>query len=806
MKKKGILVVALTLLCALLCTTTAAFADEGTTPAASNPYKTVLNCRAGGGTIYASRELTGAYSYEFEFDAKGSDPNAAVFGVELGADNGSHYVHIDVFGRSVNAYVFPVGGAADSGKAVPAENFTGTRDFITAEVPSGDPNWWMLNGAARFRFKFEVASDYSSISMWSAISGNEYVDARKIVIALPEDGFMTDYVRNGVTDGKVRLAPSFYEKFTVYGIAANGSELDLSGEDVTLDNPAKFSKSYILPDVDTDCAQASRYILPAPISTAGFEGDEVVFTASFEYSRPETAIWNSSFTFGAVFGMENASDTYTTSGAGSFMNSRSAASTNGNSALFEIGTGNGSAVESKGEIGSGRVIHSNFMVPLVQVSLTAKANGKLAVSIVESPAHPSLEQKFTQEYEGFDFNGYAGIIIDAGTAYKPDETTSDQIQIHNTVFTVNEVVMPTGVALDKTSVTLRTGENATLTATVSPADVTDASVVWESNHPEIASVDDNGKITAEGFGEAVITVKSKKDPSKSATCTVNVIERVSSVSLDKTTISLKRGASAELTATVSPAGKCDERVRWVSDNDETVTVDGGRITAIKAGTTIVRAISLDDETKTAECSVTVTNPVTALELNKETLSLNAGGSEKLEVTVYPASAENKLVRWTTSNAEVATIDDEGNVTAVASGTATITVISLDDENVTATCVVTVKKAVSSVSLDVTEVELTVGEEKTLTATVLPADADDKTLVWTSSDESVVTVSGGKIVAVKEGEATITVSVGGKTATCTVTVKAAPAPESTGCGKAAADAAKLFGAVALLGAAVLITKK
>ncbi|MCQ2170578.1 MAG: Ig-like domain-containing protein [Bacteroidales bacterium] len=164
--------------------------------------------------------------------------------------------------------------------------------------------------------------------------------------------------------------------------------------------------------------------------------------------------------------------------------------------------------------------------------------------------------------------------------------------------------------------------------------------------------------------------------------------------------------------------------------------------------------------------------VSAVVLNSTSLSLIEGETATLSATVTPSNAENKTVHWSTSNSDVATVNN-GTVTAERSGVATITAIS-DDGGKTAECVVTVKEKVypvESVTLDKTEVELTEGDELTLTATVKPDNATNKGVEWSSSDEKVATVKDGKVTAVKAGSAKITVKTidGGKTASCSIDV-------------------------------------
>ena len=161
-------------------------------------------------------------------------------------------------------------------------------------------------------------------------------------------------------------------------------------------------------------------------------------------------------------------------------------------------------------------------------------------------------------------------------------------------------------------------------------------------------------------------------------------------------------------------------------------------------------------------------PVKGISLNKTSTTLTVGSSETLTATVIPDNANDKSVTWATSNASVATVAD-GMVTAVAPGTATITVTTTDGAK-TATCEVTVIQLTSGVSLNKVNTTLAVGSTETLTATVYPPDATDKSVTWTTSNADVATVANGTVTGVAPGTATITVtSSNGSTATCEVTV-------------------------------------
>ncbi|MDE6479120.1 MAG: Ig-like domain-containing protein, partial [Muribaculaceae bacterium] len=335
----------------------------------------------------------------------------------------------------------------------------------------------------------------------------------------------------------------------------------------------------------------------------------------------------------------------------------------------------------------------------------------------------------------------------------------------------------TGITLSNNKLSLTEGETATLTATIAPENATDKTVTWTSSDASVASVSDKGVVTAVKAGTATITATSANG--KTANCTVTVaanIISVESVAISKTELSLTEGDTANLTATIAPENATDKSVTWTSSDASVATVsDKGVVTAVKAGTATITVASSNG--KTATCKVTVAAKVidvTGITLSKTELSMTEGDSANLTATIAPENATDKSVTWTSSDASIATVSDKGVVTAVKAGTATITATSANGK--TATCKVTVAAKiyeVTGITLSNTKLSLTEGETATLTATIAPENATDKTVTWTSSDASVASVSDkGVVTAVKAGTATITAtSANGKTANCTVTVAA-----------------------------------
>ena len=321
------------------------------------------------------------------------------------------------------------------------------------------------------------------------------------------------------------------------------------------------------------------------------------------------------------------------------------------------------------------------------------------------------------------------------------------------------------VSLSEDALTLTAGETAVLDAAADP----EGDVAWMSSDETVAEVSD-GTVTAKKPGAAAILAASG---GKYACCTVRVREAeepVETVALSQTTLTLKPGETAALTATVSPES-ADQAVVWYSADPETASVTGGEVVAICAGTTEIAAIAGGVK---AACSVTVAEDglkAASLMLSAGTLELTEGKTATLTATVLPTSIPQSSIVWTSSNEEAAVVDG-GVVTARAAGA---TIIRASVGGKTASCTVTVKAArvpVSSVTLDRSTLELSVDGTARLTATVRPENADDRTVVWQSSREDVATVSGGIVRGVAEGSALISATAGGVKAECSVTVSQA----------------------------------
>ncbi len=159
------------------------------------------------------------------------------------------------------------------------------------------------------------------------------------------------------------------------------------------------------------------------------------------------------------------------------------------------------------------------------------------------------------------------------------------------------------------------------------------------------------------------------------------------VNVSPSTISINVNDKRKLTVAVMPS-TAKQEVVWSSTDPNIASVSAGEIQGLSPGTTEIIAKAKDDNSVTGSTLVTVTQPVTGVSLNKTSISLEIGSSEKLTATVQPSNAFNKKVTWSSSANDVCTVSSDGQVTAVGEGEATVTVTT-DDGNKTASCLVTV---------------------------------------------------------------------------------------------------------------------
>lgn len=217
-----------------------------------------------------------------------------------------------------------------------------------------------------------------------------------------------------------------------------------------------------------------------------------------------------------------------------------------------------------------------------------------------------------------------------------------------TVTVTDNAIPATNIELDASGKTMTVGDKAKLTATVKPADTTDK-IVWTSSKPTVAAVDENGNITALAAGTTEITATAG---SVSAVCKVTVeAVKVSEVKLDKTSVSLKAGETAQLTAAVTPDNAADKTVTWTSSDEKVATVADGKIIAVAPGTATITATAGG---KSAACTVTVAKEAQNIKDTKKYPSVpkDYAKVDPVVTTVNSDGSKNMLIMFSISDSDV----------------------------------------------------------------------------------------------------------------------------------------------------------
>ena len=320
-------------------------------------------------------------------------------------------------------------------------------------------------------------------------------------------------------------------------------------------------------------------------------------------------------------------------------------------------------------------------------------------------------------------------------------------------------------------------QTPSFTAKILPENTANKKVIWKSSNTNIATVNPStGVIKAVSSGTCKITATTTDGTNLSASMDIIVDIKAKSVAFDKTSMQItSQNSINKLVATVTPS-QASQKVAWSSSNGNIAKVDSkGRITPVSIGTCKIIATTTDGTNKTASCDVTVNVKfVTGIsfDFNSYTIT-NVNQTPVFRPNIVPSDAEDKNVRWSSSNTKVATVSSSGVIKAAGNGTCKITATTTDGTNLSASFNITVNIKATKITLDKTKIELTTGKEtEKITPSIEPSIAS-KNVKYTSSDESIATVSSdGVVTAVGSGTCKITAAPtdGSKvTASCDVTV-------------------------------------
>lgn len=285
------------------------------------------------------------------------------------------------------------------------------------------------------------------------------------------------------------------------------------------------------------------------------------------------------------------------------------------------------------------------------------------------------------------------------TAKAGDKSAEVKVTVTAAETPAQEEVAVAEVKIDQTAVAFDTiGATTKVTATVTPENATHKEVAWTTSNDKVAAVASDGTITATGNGTATVTATAG---GKSAAVTVTVSQKTEKVSITlggqnvSGTLKAKKGAKYQFKAVVSPTGADakNAKVTWKTSNKKVATVtSSGKVTVKQSGKTVTITATTADGKK---ASVKLKTQKSAVKVTKLTIkgnkTMKVKGTQKLKLTVNPATADNAKVAWSSSNTKVATVDKNGKVTAKKKGTVTITAKAKDGSGKKATIKITVKK-------------------------------------------------------------------------------------------------------------------
>lgn len=345
---------------------------------------------------------------------------------------------------------------------------------------------------------------------------------------------------------------------------------------------------------------------------------------------------------------------------------------------------------------------------------------------------------------------------------------------------------PTSIALNQESICLDMTEHdeERLIASVTPNNKdTDSTVYWSSSDEKIATVDEEGNVKAIANGNCIIYAKTSNN--KVAQCMVTVNTSPDSIRFEKNSLILDmNGNKTETLKTkiLPETTNINHKVTWKSTNEAVATVDNtGMVTAKKIGECQVQAITENGKQCSINVSVKTSPEGIIINPSEVQIDLSDNKSIKLNATITPSTSSiNQEITWSSSNENIAIVDEEGNVTGVNNGQCTITARTENGKE--GNCKIKVYTTPKEISMSNTAT-LDMSEKNTmsLTAVVLPRTANtDTNITWSSSNENIATVDEkGVITGKANGECEIKAVTGnGKEAICNLTVVGAESPSVT----------------------------
>lgn len=334
--------------------------------------------------------------------------------------------------------------------------------------------------------------------------------------------------------------------------------------------------------------------------------------------------------------------------------------------------------------------------------------------------------------------------------------------------TIIEEIPVKGVSIGKPEECMYVGDRFKPDVAIVPENALNKNYTLKSLDERVAALDDDGFVVLKSYGKARIQATTE-DGGYTDVCEFDVYEHTVGIRFETEQARVRKGGRLTLAAVAQPEGKTDGRLVWSSSDGSVASVDEEGVVSGKSKGEAVITVTAVDGGYTAECRVRVYQPVTELRMDNRSVTVDTGDDIQLTATILPYDADNKSIVWSSDNPDVADVNGKGVVTGVKAGQTVIRATS-EDEGISDFCVVTVNQPVTGVSLSKSELSFgKIGDAEQLVASVQPADATNKELNWSSSDESVAIVSNGRVLCSGYGTAIVYVTTvdGGYMASCVV---------------------------------------
>ena len=358
-----------------------------------------------------------------------------------------------------------------------------------------------------------------------------------------------------------------------------------------------------------------------------------------------------------------------------------------------------------------------------------------------------------------------------------------EIQEHFHVVVIEPVKKIQVTAPDKT---VFAGEQMILEAVCTPEDASIPKVTWKSNKPSVATVDENGLVTALSRGEVTIEARSADGTDVAGTIRLNVAQKVTKVTLNRKNlvilepddpiladllaqlpdgipqltdpvIAVLAGRGVNLSAECAPGDANNRKVTYASSDDGIAKIiNPSTLRGVAKGKCDLTVASAQNPEIQEHFHVLVIEPVKQIQITAQEKSVFAGEQILLSAACTPETASIRKVSWNSRNPSVATVDENGLVTGLKKGDATIEAKATDGTDVSATIRIHVAQQVTDIMLKESDVTVATARRVKLSTTVFPKEADNRKLNWSSSDSTVATVTkDGEVTGIKPGICVIT---------------------------------------------------